>query len=344
MSRELTRRSFVTETLAASAGLGVAAGAMEAAAGATTDSASKPMEGAEVYKETIRIGTLVNKGQDSPAYIREILPHGFESFSITFWQELGATDLERLAREVREVLGDSGAVISSLGIFGNPLGEKPIDNSTRDGWAKLIDAAPLFGCDVVCGFTGRVVDRPVPESLPKFRECFGPLAKRAADKGVRLAFENCEMGGDWNRGDWNIAHNPAAWELMFNELPNENLGLEWEPSHQMLQLIEPLPQLRKWVKKIFHLHGKDATILWDVIHETGVLGARQYAFHRTPGFGDSNWTDIISELRRGGFVGSIDIEGWHDPVYREDLEMTGQVHGLNHLKRCRGGAYVPNPK
>lgn len=338
MSRELTRRSFVTETLTASAGMAVAAGTATAGASANADKT------AQAYKETIRIGTLVNKGQDSPAYIRQILPHGFESFSITFWQELANTDLERLAREVREVLGDSGAVVSSLGMFGNPLGDNPIDNNTRDGWAKLIDAAHLFGCDVVAGFAGRVVDKPVPESMPRFKEVFGPLAKRAADRGVRLAFENCEMGGDWNKGDWNIAHNPAAWEMMFNELPNENLGLEWEPAHQLVQLIEPLPQLRKWVKKIFHLHGKDATILRDIIAEVGVLGAKQYAFHRTPGFGDTNWTDIISELRGGGFVGSIDIEGWHDPVYKDDLEMTGQVHGLNYLKQCRGGAYVPNPK
>jgi hypothetical protein len=42
-------------------------------------------------------------------------------------------------------------------------------------------------------------------------------------------------------------------------------------------------------------------------------------------------------------VGSIDIEGWHDPVYRGELEMTGQVAGLNYLKRCRAGDLVPNP-
>ena len=105
-----------------------------------------------------------------------------------------------------------------------------------------------------------------------------------------------------------------------------------------------MPQLRKYVKRIFHIHGKDATILWDVVREYGVGGVKPYAFHRTPGFGDSNWTDIISELRRGGFKGSIDIEGWHDPVYREKLEMTGQVHGLNYLKWCRGESFVPNPK
>jgi sugar phosphate isomerase/epimerase len=65
--------------------------------------------------------------------------------------------------------------------------------------------------------------------------------------------------------------------------------------------------------------------------------SQTWAWHRTPGFGDSDWTAIISRLRRHEFKGSIDIEGWHDPVYKGDLEYTGQVHGLNHLIRCRGG-------
>ena len=148
------------------------------------------------------------------------------------------------------------------------------------------------------------------------------------------------MGGDWQRGDWNIAHNPTAWDMMFDALPAENIGLEWEPTHQMTSLIDPMPQLRKWLPKIFHVHGKDATILWDVIREHGVHGPHPFVFHRTPGFGDCNWTDIISELRRGGYSGTIDIEGWHDPVYKDDLEMTGQVAALNYLKRCRGGDFV----
>ncbi|OPZ08207.1 MAG: hypothetical protein BWZ08_01319 [candidate division BRC1 bacterium ADurb.BinA292] len=130
---------------------------------------------------------------------------------------------------------------------------------------------------------------------------------------------------------------------MFDAVPGDTLGLEWEPCHQMVRLIDPLPQLRKWVGRIYHLHGKDATVMWDVVREYGVDGPRPFAFHRTPGFGDSNWTDIISELRRAGYRGTIDIEGWHDPVWRGELEMTGQVHALNYLKHCRGGAFVPNP-
>ena len=135
------------------------------------------------------------------------------------------------------------------------------------------------------------------------------------------------MDGNWATGDWNIAHNPDAWELMFNETPDDNIGLEWEPCHQMVYLIDPLPQIRKWAHKFFHVHGKDATIRWEVIREHGIFGKEKFVFMRTPGFGDSNWTDVISELRLAGYAGSIDIEGWHDPVYRDELEMTGQVRG-----------------
>ena len=207
----------------------------------------------------------------------------------------------------------------------------------------MIDNAHFFGADIVAGFTGRIRGAKLTESLPAFRRVWGDLARRAADKGVRIAFENCAMNGNWASGDWNIAHNPDAWEAMFNELPNDNLGLEWEPCHQLVYLIDPIPQIRKWAPKIFHVHGKDATVRWDVIREHGIFGKVPFVQMRAPGFGDSDWTRIVSELRFAGFKGSIDIEGWHDPVYRDALEMTGQVRALAYLKECRGGRrYVPD--
>ena len=165
--------------------------------------------------------------------------------------------------------------------------------------------------------------QPIEASLPQFKKVWGELSRRAADKGVRLAFENCAMDGNWASGDWNIAHNPDAWELMFDAVPSDNLGLEWEPCHQLVYLIDPMPQIRKWAPKFFHVHGKDATVRWDVIRDHGVFGKVPFVQMRTPGFGDTDWTRVISELRLAGYVGSIDIEGWHDPVYREELEMSG---------------------
>ena len=298
----------------------------------------------DLSREAIRIGTMVDGlGADPAKYIRQILPHGFESFQISFWQTLRTVDLAKLASQVKAALEGSGAVISSLEVFGNPLETDPKDLETLHAWEQAIDHAGLFGAGIVAGFTGRVRGRPIDESLPRYKEIFGPLARRAADKGVRIAFENCPMEGTWKTGDWNIAVQPKAWEKMFNALPDENIGLEWEPAHQLCELIDPMPQLRAWVGKIFHVHGKDATIHWDVVRKYGIGGGEWFAHHRHPGFGDSNWTDIISELRRGGFRGCIDIEGWHDPIYKDDLEMTGQVHALNYLKRCRGGHFIPNP-
>ncbi len=293
-------------------------------------------------KYDIRIGTLAGKGEKTADYIKQILPHGFESFQINFWERLGSVDLPRLADAVGEALDGSGAIVSSLAIFGNPLESGEKDLETLDGWKQCIDNAHLFGTDLVCGFAGRLRGLPVPDSIDRYVEVFSELASRAAGKGVRLAFENCPMGGDWNSGDYNIAFNPWAWDLMFDALPADNIGLEWEPCHQMGQLIEPLPQLRKYIDRIFHVHGKDASVHPEVIREFGVDGPKRFFEDRHPGFGDSNWTDIISELRRGGYRGTIDIEGWHDPVYKDDLEMTGQVHSLNYLKSCRG-EFVENP-
>lgn len=287
--------------------------------------------------QDIRIGTLagIASGVD---YLRQILPHGFESFELTIGQYVGDVDLPAFAKEALDLLGDD-AVISSLGIYGNPLR----DEKCAADWVKVIRACKHFKCNVVCGFAGALEDRPVDQSMPKFKEVFGNLAKVAEEEGVRIAFENCDMGGTWENPRWNIAHAPRAWEMMFNDVPGDTLGLEWEPCHQMVSLIDPIAQLRKWAPRVYHVHGKDATVAWDVIEREGIRGGAAYVWHRTPGFGDTNWSDVITILRQHGFRGAIDIEGWHDPIYRDELEMTGQVYALQYLQACRGGDYVPNP-
>ena len=287
----------------------------------------------------IRIGTLA-KINSAPSYCKSILPHGFESFSLTGGgtEGLEFNDFENVAKQTRDALGDA-ATISSIGYYGNPL-TNPKD---AQACANYIDNAHHFGADIFCGFAGAVEGKPVPESIPVFQKVWGELARRAEDKGIRIAFENCDMGGWWESPRVNFMHSPTAWEMAFDAVPSEALGLQWEPCHQMVSLVDPLPQLRKWVGRVYNVHGKDATIAWDVVRTSGIRGGKQYVWHRTPGFGDTNWTDVISILRMNGYQGAIDIEGWHDPVYRDDLEMTGQVHGMNYLKHCRGGPYVANP-
>ncbi len=113
--------------------------------------------------DDIRIGTLVKAGPNCADYIRQILPHGFESVQLTFSLPLAGLELRGLADDLLRILDDDGrgAIVSSLGLYGNPL----IDPETASGWATLVEAAGWFRTNLVCGFTGRIPNRPVPESI-----------------------------------------------------------------------------------------------------------------------------------------------------------------------------------
>ena len=187
----------------------------------------------DLTKESIRIGTLAGRKDQTASYIRQILPHGFESFQSIFSKRSSAVDLPTLAAELKPILAPSGAVISSLGIYGNPLENRPEDLVTIKAWETCIDHAHLFGTDLVCGFAGASRASPCRRASRASRRCSASSPGGRRTKGVRIAFENCEMGGTWESGDWNIAHAPDAWELMFDAVPAANLGLEWEPCHQL---------------------------------------------------------------------------------------------------------------
>ena len=285
--------------------------------------------------QLIKIGTIIG-GHNAPELIRKLAPLGFECFQLSFWENIGGADLPLIFRQAKEAADETGTIISSAGVYGNALENQ----STIDSIYHMLDNISVLGTDLFTGFAGRVSNRPIEESMPRFKEVWSDVNQKAKDKGIRIAFENCEMGGNWHTGGWNIAFNPNIWEMMFNEINSDNIGLEWEPCHQLVQLIDPIPQLKKWAKKIFHVHGKDANIDWDTIKTHGIKGPRNWAWQRTPGFGDTNWTQIITILMLNNYKGTIDIEGFHDPIYKNELEYTGQVSALKYLKTCCGGERI----
>lgn len=122
--------------------------------------------------------------------------------------------------------------------------------------------------------------------------------------------------------------------MMFSEVPSNHLGLEWEPSHQLEQLINPIEQLKEWHSKVFHVHGKDAHIDYEHIKKYGIWFGESYCTHRFPGMGDSDWKEIISLLKGYGYTGDIAIEGYHDSVYNGEKEWEGQRLALEYLRKC----------
>ena len=287
----------------------------------------------------IRIGTCV-PGFIAEAWVPHMVEAGFETVSINFHMELGGVEIERQGPALRAMLDGTGCEVTTLGYYCNPIQYEDHQKNLE----RVIDAAALYGAGIVSTFAGGYEGQSVDGSIAKFGKVYGELARRCEDRGVKLAIENCPMGGTWDRLTCNLGFNPRAWEMMFNEVESPALGLEWEPAHQMIQLIDPIAQLRKWAKKVYHVHGKDATVDLAYVHENGVLcNTDWYAPERTPGFGDCNWRDIIYILHVNGYEDDICVEGYHDPIYKNSWEMTAQIHALKYLKWCRGGEFTPNP-
>lgn len=288
--------------------------------------------------EQIKVGTCI-PGQQAEQWLPGMKDKGFECFAINFHMTYGGVDLKELAPKVLSMLEGTGTYVSTVGYYCNALQNE----SQLHDLEYAIDNAHLFGAKTVATFAGALEGQPVDAAIPRFKEVFSELAKRAEDRGVRLAIENCPMSGDWRHPTCNIGFNPDAWELMFDAVPSDALGLEWEPAHQLIQLIDPIAQLRVWARKIVHLHGKDTSVDWDAVRRHGIYAAKDFAPERTPGFGDTNWRDVFSILHENGYEGDVCIEGYHDPVYSGQWEMTSQLHALKYLKFCRGGDFVPNP-
>ena len=230
------------------------------------------------------------------------------------------------AAKVRTEFTEAGIRISCIaGFYLNHMdADAAVAKRLHEHVRNTITLAHQLGVKVVAGFAGRIMGQPLEESLPKFKEIWSGHAKFAEDNGVKIAFEHCPMG-TYNSTFGPRANNcictPAMWERCFNEVPSSALGLEWDASHLVCMLIDPIENLRTWGSKVFHVHAKDAKINWDVVRRHGLYhpDATEHCF---VSLGDTNWALAVKELIRVGYDNDLNVEGWHDRVYRDD-EKTG---------------------
>jgi sugar phosphate isomerase/epimerase len=198
------------------------------------------------------------------------------------------------AARVTDVMAAADVEISGLGYYPNPLTPNPEEAKVYIGHIrKVINAARLLGVDVVNTFIGRDWTKSVDDNWPRFRKVWRPLVKYAEDRGVRIGIENCPMffsNDEWPSGK-NMAHSPAIWRRMFEDIDSPNFGLNYDPSHLVWQQIDIVKPLYEFADRIFHVHAKDARVDIDRLNDVGVLATpSQYHTPKLPGLGDVNWS------------------------------------------------------
>jgi sugar phosphate isomerase/epimerase len=219
---------------------------------------------------------------------------------------------DKQIEEVHALLDDLGLEISSLGYYPNALYPDADHRETVIGHLKIvIEAAGRLGVPIVGTFVGRDKDRTIEENLDEFGKVWPPIVKFAADHNVKIAIENCPMifsNDEWPGGN-NLAFSPSIWRQMFEIIPDDNFGLNLDPSHLVWLMIDYERAIRDFHERVFHVHAKDLEIDRDGLYEHGTLSCGMgWQIPRLPGLGEVDWGRFISTLYRFGYDYVISIE------------------------------------
>lgn len=233
---------------------------------------------------------------------------------------------------VRQLTQTYGVELSGLGYYPNPLAA---DAAEREVYVahirKVIAAAARLGVGVMNTFVGRDPQKSVADNWPLFLEIWPPLVSYAEQQGVKVGIENCPMlfsSDEWPGGK-NLAVSPDIWRAMFEVIPSDNFGLNYDPSHLLWQGIDPLRALREFHEKFVHVHIKDEKVDKDLLYERGILGL---GWHdpKIPGLGNIDWTEFCRVLAEVGYEGYTCIEV-EDRAFEDSLE--GRKQAIREAKR-----------
>jgi len=180
-------------------------------------------------------------------------------------------------------------------------------------------AAKKFGVEVVNGFTGSPVwhllyffppttDAMIDRGFEEFAARWKPILDVFEQEGVKFALE-CHPA--------EIAYDILTAERALKALDGHKaFGFNYDPSHFVHQLFDPVEFINAFSDRIFHVHVKDSKVT--LSGRNSILGSHlQFGDYRrgwnfvSPGHGDIDLEGIIRALNRIGYDGPLSVE-WED--------------------------------
>jgi len=259
---------------------------------------------------------------------------GFQMLEIACWPAGGEKDRKyggvvhidvdsltpAKASEINGMLAEKGLEISSLGYYPNPLHPDLVHRERVVAHLKkVIVGAEMLGVDIVGTFvgrtwnvevTGREWQKDLDYNFEQFMEVWPGIVKFAAEHNVRIAIEHCPMlwADTWPGGS-NLPHSPALLRRMFEAVPDENFGINFDPSHLIWQYIDYIRFIYDFGDRIFHVHAKDMAIDEDMFYQDGILGCGfRWQIPRLPGQGLIDWQELTAALYDVGYDFVLSIE------------------------------------
>ncbi len=253
--------------------------------------------------------------------------NGFECVEVACWPQgkaerryagVSHIDAERVleddeyAKHIADYSKEKQVEISSLAFYPNTMDadlEKRGASVTH--LKNLIKASAKLHVGMVTTFIGRDQSKTVEENLELVKEVWPPIIKTAEEYGVKIGIENCPMlfGPDQWPGGQNLMTTPKIWRQVFEILDSDNLGINYDPSHFVWQMIDYIKPIYEFKDKIFHVHYKDIKVYPDRLNDCGIMAyPLDFMSPKLPGLGDVDWGKYVSALTDIGFDGYTCIE------------------------------------
>lgn len=219
---------------------------------------------------------------------------------------------DEYARHIVDYAREKGVEISSLAFYPNTLDPDEAKREANVNHLKnLIRASNKLGVGMVTTFIGRDQSKTVEENLVLVGQVWPSIMELAEDQHVKVAIENCPMlfGRDQWPGGQNLMTTPAIWKKVFDILPSKNLGINYDPSHFVWQMIDYIKPIYEFKDKIFHVHYKDIKVYRDRLDKVGIMAyPLDFMSPKLPGLGDVDWGKYVSALTDIGYDGPTCIE------------------------------------
>jgi sugar phosphate isomerase/epimerase len=215
-------------------------------------------------------------------------------------------------KNIHQTLKKNNIYISGLGYYPNPLDpDKEKSEFYIEHIKKVIKAAAKLEIPVVNTFIGRNPEKNIVENLKLFEYHWIPIIKIAEENNIKIGIENCPMlftNDEWPGGK-NLATTPAVWDKMFEIIPSPILGLNYDPSHLIWQMMDEVAPIYQYKERLHHIHLKDAKVYKDKLNRVGIMATPlEYHSPKLPGLGDVRWRDFFSALTTVRYRGAVCIE------------------------------------
>jgi len=241
--------------------------------------------------------------------------------------------------ELKAQIADSGIAVSGLGFYPNPLAaDQATATAAVEHIRRVITGCAALDIPVMNTFIGRNPTLSIDDNWNRCLDTWGPLVEWAESHNVRIGIENCPML--FTRDEWpgghNLAISPTVWRRLFSDLPSPHLGLNYDPSHLVWQMMDFLAPLVEFSDRLIHIHAKDVTVDRERLDDVGIL-ATPVEFHTPvlPGRGTIDWAVFLAALVDAGYRGPVCVEV-EDREFEgsEELRLESLRLSLEHLRNA----------